>query len=122
MAREISPMCDLIFGSIRTSLLTDMVDIDVTIWTVMGIYMYKKEKIIDIDEVPFSKLHIGQGNHKEEPLDVMELLVPPTTTLATLGDNTKNTDEGLTEVEEIFQREKEKFKMYDRIYVGLLSD
>ena len=42
MAREISPICDLIFGSIRTSLPTDMVDTDLTIWTVKGIYTYWK--------------------------------------------------------------------------------
>ena len=43
MAREISPVCDIIFGSIRTSLLTDMVDVDLTIQTVKGIYMYRKD-------------------------------------------------------------------------------
>ena len=42
MAREISPMCDFIFGSIRTSLLIDMVDMDLTIHTVEGIYTYRK--------------------------------------------------------------------------------
>ena len=43
MAREISPICDFIFGSIRTSLLMDTVDIDLTIWTVKGIYTYRKD-------------------------------------------------------------------------------
>ena len=38
MAREISPICDFIFRSIRNSLLTDMVDVDLTIQTVKGIY------------------------------------------------------------------------------------
>ena len=42
MAGEISPICDFIFRSIRTSLLTDMVDGDLTIWTVKGIYTYRK--------------------------------------------------------------------------------
>ena len=43
MAREISPVCDFIFGLIRTSLLTDMMDIDLTIRTVKGIYTYRKD-------------------------------------------------------------------------------
>ena len=42
MAREISPVCDFIFRSIRTSLPTDAVDVDLTIQTVKGIYMYRK--------------------------------------------------------------------------------
>ena len=47
MAREISPICDFIFGSVRTSLLTDMVDVDLTIWKVKGIYMYRKDHTTD---------------------------------------------------------------------------
>ena len=42
MAREISPVCDFIFGSIRTNLLMDMVDVDLTIRMVKGIYTYQK--------------------------------------------------------------------------------
>ena len=36
-------MCDFIFGSIRTSLLMDMLDVDLTIWMVKGIYSYRKD-------------------------------------------------------------------------------
>ena len=43
MAREINPMCDFIFGSICTCLLTDMVDVELTIRTVKGIYTYHKD-------------------------------------------------------------------------------
>ena len=43
MAREISPVCDFIFGSIHTSLPTDMVDVELTTRTVKGIYMYHKD-------------------------------------------------------------------------------
>ena len=43
MAREISPVCHFIFGSVRTSLPTDMVDVDLTILTVKGIYTYRKD-------------------------------------------------------------------------------
>ena len=74
-----------------------------------------------IDKVPFSKLQIGQDSHKEELLEVTELLVLPPSTLATLEDTTENTDEGLIEVEVKLQGEEEKFEMYDRIYIGLRS-
>ena len=61
---------------------------------------------MDIDEIPFSKLQIGQDSHKEEPLEVMESLVLPPSTLATLEDTIKNTDEGLTEAEVKLQGRK----------------
>ena len=36
------------------------------------------EKVTDIDEVPFHKLNLGQDDQKEEePLEVIESLVPP---------------------------------------------
>ena len=47
MAREVSPVCDFIFGSIRTSLPTDTVDMDVTVWTVKGIYTYRKDHTVE---------------------------------------------------------------------------
>ena len=43
MAGEISPVSNFIFGSIHTGLLMDMVDVELTIQTVKGIYMYKKD-------------------------------------------------------------------------------
>ena len=43
MAREISPVCDFIFGSICTGLLTDTVDVELTIRMIKGIYMYRKD-------------------------------------------------------------------------------
>ena len=43
MAQENSSICNFIFGSIRTSLPMDMVDIDLTIQMVKGIYMYRKD-------------------------------------------------------------------------------
>ena len=60
--------------------------------------------------------------YKEEPLEVMESLVPLLSTSATSEDTAKNTDKGLMEVEVKPQGEEEKFEMYDRIYIGLLSD
>ena len=43
MAREINIMCDFIFGWIHTCLLTDTVDVELTIRTVKGIYTYYKD-------------------------------------------------------------------------------
>ena len=43
MAREISTVCDFIFGSICTGLLMEMVDVKLTIRMVKGIYMYRKD-------------------------------------------------------------------------------
>ena len=36
MAKEISPICNFIFGSIRTGLLIDIVDVELTIRMVKG--------------------------------------------------------------------------------------
>ena len=35
------------------------------------------EQTTDLDKVSFSKLQIGQDDQREEPLEVMESLVPP---------------------------------------------
>ena len=43
MAREINPVCDFIFCSIHACLLTDMVDVELTIRKVKGIYTYCKD-------------------------------------------------------------------------------
>ena len=43
MAREICLVCDFIYGSIHTALPTDTVDIELMIWTVKGIYTYRKD-------------------------------------------------------------------------------
>ena len=43
MAQEISPVCDFLFGSVRTSLLTDTVDVEMTVWMVKGTYTYRTD-------------------------------------------------------------------------------
>ena len=43
MAYEISPICDFLFGSMRTNLPTDTVDAELTVWMVKVIYMYRKD-------------------------------------------------------------------------------
>ena len=47
MAREISPVCDFIFGSLCTCLLINTVDIELTIRMVKGIYTYCKNHTVD---------------------------------------------------------------------------
>ena len=47
MAREISPVCDFIFGSICTSLPVDTVDVELTIRMVKGIYTYRKDHMAE---------------------------------------------------------------------------
>ena len=43
MARERSPVCDFIFSSLCTCILTDTVDVELTIRMVKGIYTYCKD-------------------------------------------------------------------------------
>ena len=43
MAREISSICNFIFGSIQTGLLTDTVDVELMIRMVKGICTYRKD-------------------------------------------------------------------------------
>ena len=45
MAREISPICNFIFGSICTGLPMDTVDVELMIRTVKGIYTYRKDNM-----------------------------------------------------------------------------
>ena len=47
MAREINPVCDFIFGSIYMCLLTDMMDVGLTIMMVKGIYTYCKDHTVE---------------------------------------------------------------------------
>ena len=47
IAREISPFCNFIFGSIWTGLLTDKVDVELVIRTIKGIYMYRKDHMAE---------------------------------------------------------------------------
>ena len=43
MAHDISSICDFLFGSIRTNVLMDTVDVELTVWMVKGIYTYRKD-------------------------------------------------------------------------------
>ena len=56
MAREISPICDFIFGSLHTCLLKDTVGIELTIGMVKGIYTYCKDHTVEFTVFsPWSK-------------------------------------------------------------------
>ena len=81
------------------------------------------KQTIDIDKVPFSKLQTGQDDQKEELLEVTESLVPPPSMTEASDDTVENTNgEEMTEAERKLQKEEEKYEMYDRIYVGHLSE
>ena len=65
MARDSSPVCDFIFGSIQTGLPMDTVDVELVIRTVKGIYMYRKDHMAKSivfspwsrTVIPFPSLH-----------------------------------------------------------------
>ena len=81
------------------------------------------EQTADTDKVAFSKLQIGQSDPQEEPLEVTTLLIPPPPTTEALGDMIENTNrEGLSEAEKRLQRDEEQYELYNRIYVGQLSN
>ena len=82
------------------------------------------EQNMDIDEVPFHQLNLGQDEQEEkEPLEVTQSLVPlqsdPMNVEAAAKDETE--DEGQMDMEIRLQNEMEKFERYDRIYIGQLS-
>ena len=58
------------------------------------------DKTTDVNEVAFSKLQIRQSDPKEEPIEVMDSLIPPPPLMETSGDTTGNTNrEELSEAE-----------------------
>ena len=75
----------------------------------------------DIDGLALSKMQIGQNDSKEEQVNVTELLIPLLTTKA-LEEMTEKTDDELTKVEKRDQQEEEKYMMYQRTYIGQLSE
>ena len=81
------------------------------------------EQTTDIDEVAFSNLQIRQSILKEEPIEVTKSLIPPPPMTEAPEDITENTNgEGLLKAEKRLQREEEKYKLYNRIYIGQLSN
>ena len=47
MAREINPVCDFFFSFMYTNLPADMVDVELTIRMVQGIYIYCKDPTVE---------------------------------------------------------------------------
>ena len=81
------------------------------------------EETTAIHEVAFSELQIRQSNLKEEPIEVMTSVSPPPQVTETPGEVTENTnEEELLEAEKKLQKEEEKYKLYERIYVGQLRE
>ena len=83
----------------------------------------KTEQTMDIDEVAFSKLQIGQSNPGEETLEVTKSLIPPPPVMEAPEEATEHTNgHKLLEAEKKHQGDKEKYELYDRIYMGQLSE
>ena len=81
------------------------------------------EKTTNIDKITFNNLQIGQDNLKDELLEMTESLVPPPQVMETSGNTAENTNrEEIMEAEKRLQREKEKYEMLNRKYMGQLSD
>ena len=83
------------------------------------------EQTKNINEVPFHELNLGQDEQKEqEPLEMTQSLVPQPSDLMDMEATTKDETEGggQMDMKTRLQKEAEKFEMYDRIYVGQLSE
>ena len=77
-------------------------------------------KTMEVDDLLFQNLTIGQDKLKEEPLEVTDSLVLPPVMASMTADNTmKDTDGGLMEQELRLQREEEE---YHQIYISLISE
>ena len=56
MVHEISPICNFLFGSIRTNLLTYLVDVELMVQMVKGIYTYRKDHTTEsMTFIPWNK-------------------------------------------------------------------
>ena len=83
----------------------------------------------EIDKLDINKLNIEQDSPKEEQVEVTDSLVPlPTseeekaTMEGTMEETMEETTEELTEAEERYQLKEENCALYQRVYVGQLSD
>ena len=97
-------------------------------------------KAILVDDIPFQNLTIGQDRPKGEPLETTNTLVPPpvamtmalmtdtakpddiTEDTAKPNDTTEDNNRELTEHEQRLQKEAEKYELYDKVYIGQLSE
>ena len=73
MAREINPVCNIIFSSIHACLLIDTVDVELTIRMVKGIYTYHKDHTTESmvfspwskTVIPFPSLRCQTSNYND---------------------------------------------------------
>ena len=77
---------------------------------------------MDADELAISKLQIRQNDPKEELVDMTDLLVLSPTTKAPEDMGEKNDSDELSKVERKQQQEEEKYVVYQRTYIGQLSE
>ena len=83
----------------------------------------KKDQIMALDDIDFSKLNLRQDDPKEEKTEVTDSLIPPPAKTETSEDKTKDTNrEDLSVLEKRLQIEEEKYHLYDRIYIGQFSE
>ena len=80
------------------------------------------DKTMDVNEIALSKLQIRQSDPKEEPIEVTDSLIPPPLTETPGGMTGKNDRKELLEVERKIQQEEEKYELYQRIYIGQLTE
>ena len=64
----------------------------------------------DVNKIAFGNLQIGQSDPKEEPVEVMDSLIPPPLTEIPEDIVGKNDSDELAEAERKLQQEEENFK------------
>ena len=97
-------------------------------------------KVILVDDIPFQNLTIGQDKPKEEPLETINTLVPPPVAMtmalvtdmakaddivedmAIPDDTTEDNNGELNEHEKRQQKEVDKYELYNKVYIGQLSE
>ena len=97
-------------------------------------------KVILVDDIPFQNLTIRHDKPREEPLETINTLVPLSVAMtmalvtdrAKPGDITKGMEKPddtaednnreLTEQQQRLQKEAEKYELYDKVYIGQLSE
>ena len=76
----------------------------------------------DVDKIAFSKLQIRQGDLKEKLVEVTDMLIPPPMTKTPEDIVEKSNSDKLSKAERKLQQEEEKYKLYQRVYMGQLSE
>ena len=76
----------------------------------------------DVDEIPFSKLQIRQNDPKEKPVEVMDSLILQPMSKAPEDTVQNNDSDDLSKMERKQQQEEDKYEVYQRTYMGQLSE